>query len=71
MKGYRFIWKIYVDLNLEIWTSDWYILGYILNKLKELPRVNKAQDPVEDKKSQLLSFSEILLEFCSILVKVY
>ena len=36
---------------------------------KELPRVNRAQDPVEDQKSQLLSFSEILLEFCCILVK--
>ena len=38
--------------------------------MKELPRVNRAQNPVEDQKSQLLSFSEILLEFCSILVKV-
>ena len=26
---------------------------------KELPRVNRAQDPFEDQKSQLLSFSEI------------
>ena len=39
--------------------------------LKELPRVDRAQDPVEDKKSQLLSFSEIWLESCSILVKVF
>ena len=38
---------------------------------KELPWVNRAYDPVEDQKSQLLSFSEILLKFCSILVKVY
>ena len=37
---------------------------------KELPRVNRTQDPVEDQKSQLRSFSENLLEFCSILVKV-
>ena len=39
--------------------------------IKELPRVNRAQDQVQDQKSQLLSFSEILLEFCSILVKIY
>ena len=39
--------------------------------LKEQPRVNRTQDPVEDQKSQLLGFSEILLECCSILVKVY
>ena len=45
-----------------------YIYIYIF---KELPRVNREQDPVEDRKSQLLSFSEILLEFCSMLVKVY
>ena len=38
---------------------------------KELPRVDRAQGPVEDQKSQLLRFSEILLEVCSILVKVY
>ena len=37
------------------------------NKIEELPRVNRTWDPVEDQKS----FSEILLEFCSILVKVY
>ena len=37
---------------------------------KELPRINRAKDQVEDRKSQLLSFSEILLEVCSILVKV-
>ena len=38
---------------------------------KELPRVDRSKDPVEDEKSQLLSFSEILFEFCSILIKVY
>ena len=32
---------------------------------------NIKKDPVEDQESQLLSFSEILLEFCSIFVKVY
>ena len=36
---------------------------------KELSRENMTKDSVEDKKSQRLSFSEILLEFCSILVK--
>ena len=44
-------------------------------KLKELPRVNRAQDPVEDQKSQLLSFSEILhlnfAVFLSKLIKKY
>ena len=39
--------------------------------IKELPRVNKTYDPVEDQKIKLLSFSAILLEFCSILVKFY
>ena len=45
-------------------------------KLKELhvPRVNRAQDPVEDQKSQLLSFSEILhlnfAEFFSKFIKM-
>ena len=40
---------------------------------KELQRVNRTKDPAEDQNSQLLSFSEILLEFCSIniIVKVY
>ena len=42
-----------------------------LNMIKELPRVNRAQDQVQDEKSQLLSFSGILNEFCSILVKIY
>ena len=39
--------------------------------IKELPRGNRIYDPVEDQKSQLLSFSAILLEFCSILVKFF
>ena len=39
--------------------------------LKELPRVNRTKDPVEDQKCQLLSFSASLLAFCSILVKLY
>ena len=39
--------------------------------LKELPWVNWTYDPVEDKKSQLISFSAILLEFRSILAKFY
>ena len=38
---------------------------------QELPRVNKTNDPVEDQKSKLLSFSAISLKFCSILVKFY
>ena len=41
------------------------------DRQKELPRVNRTYDPVEDQKSQLLSFSAILFEFCSILVKFY
>ena len=36
---------------------------------KELPRVNRAQDPVEDQKSQLLSFSEFYLNFAVFLSK--
>ena len=44
-------------------------------KLKELPRVNRAQGPVEDQKSQLLSFSEILhlnfAVFLSKFIKMY
>ena len=43
----------------------------MLHSSKELPRVNGTYDPVEDKKCQLLNFSPILLEFCSILVKFY
>ena len=38
---------------------------------KELPRVDRAQDPVEDQKSQLLCYSEILVGLSSILVKFY
>ena len=30
---------------------------------KELPRVDRAQDPVEDQKSQLLCYSESLLDY--------
>ena len=45
------------------------IIALILQK--ELPGVNRTYDPVEEQKSQLLSFSDILLEFCSILFKVY
>ena len=40
-------------------------------EMKELPQVNRTYDPVEDQKSELLSISEMLLEFCSILVKFY
>ena len=38
---------------------------------KELPQVNMTYHPVEDRKSQLLSFLEFVFEFCSILVKFY
>ena len=47
---------------------------YIQNQMsinKDLPRVNRAYDPAEDPKRQLLSFSEISLEFCCILLKLY
>ena len=40
-------------------------------EIKVLPRVNRTKDPVKDQKSQLLGFSAILLEFCSIRVKFY
>ena len=46
-------------------------MGIFFQISYELPRVKRAQNPVENQKSQRLSFSEILLEFCSILVKVY
>ena len=46
----------------EVWTNL---------SAKELPRVNRTYDPVEDQRSRLFSFSSILLEFCNILVKFY
>ena len=51
--------------------SKSFLFDPIFLPTKELPRVNRAQDSVEDQKSQLLGFSEILLEFCCILAKVY
>ena len=43
----------------------------LASTVKELQRVKWTYGPVEDQKRQLLSFSAILLEFCSILVKFY
>ena len=40
-----------------------------LNLLKELPRVNKAQDPIEDQKRQFLSFQKFYLNFAVFLSK--
>ena len=39
--------------------------------MKQLPRVCRTYEPVEDEKSRLLRYLEILLEVCSILVKFY
>ena len=38
---------------------------------KEIPRVNRTYSPVEDQKSQHLSYSEILFDFCCIRFKFY
>ena len=49
----------YFDLlcvALVVWTS-------ILNIWKELPWVNRTNDPVEDQKGQLLSFQQFYLNF--------
>ena len=43
----------------------------LLLEVKEAPRVNKTWEPVEDQKSQLFTFSAILLEFSCICVKYY